>query len=56
MDVFELLQNGDTAGFKAALAAAERAFSGDGDGRVTERFELLHFAAWAPAGSTGQNG
>ena len=41
---------------RAALAAAESAFSGGGDGRVTERFELLHFAAWAPAGSAGQNG
>jgi hypothetical protein len=41
---------------RAALAAAERAFSGDADGRATERFELLHFAAWAPSGSAGQNG
>lgn len=35
---------------RAALAAAEREFASEGEARVTERFELLHFAAWTPAG------
>lgn len=35
---------------RAALAAAERDFENMGeDGRTTETFELLHFAAWTPA-------
>ena len=34
---------------RAALAAAEREFARDSeDGRTTELFELLHFAAWSP--------
>jgi hypothetical protein len=32
----------------AATAAAEQFASESKDGRVTERFELLHFAAWTP--------
>jgi hypothetical protein len=32
----------------AAAAAAEQFASQARDGRVTERFELLHFAAWTP--------
>lgn len=36
---------------RAALAAAERDFAeGSEDGRTVERFEILHFAAWSPAG------
>ena len=34
---------------RAQLGAAERAFAGD-EGRTTESFQLLHFAAWTPAG------
>jgi hypothetical protein len=35
---------------REATAAASRQFlSGAEDGRVTEMFELLHFAAWTPA-------
>jgi len=35
---------------REANAAASRQFlSGAEDGRVTEMFELLHFAAWTPA-------
>ena len=35
---------------RAAAAAAARHFLSDGnDGRVTELFEILHFAAWTPA-------
>ncbi len=37
---------------RAALAAAERAFDSGGQTRVTEQFELLHFAAWTPAQAT----
>lgn len=34
---------------RSALAAAERDFATGGDeGRTTERFEILHFAAWSP--------
>jgi hypothetical protein len=37
---------------KAGRAAAIRAFSAAGkDGRTTETFEILHFAAWTPADS-----
>jgi SAM-dependent methyltransferase len=36
---------------RAARAAAERAFTGAGDGeRTVELFELLHFAGWTPHG------
>lgn len=34
---------------RAALAAAERDFGPESRERTTETFELLHFAAWAPA-------
>jgi hypothetical protein len=34
---------------RSAVAAAARQFASQAqDGRVTERFELLHFAAWTP--------
>jgi len=35
---------------RAALAAAEDDFNSGPDERTTETFELLHFAAWTPAG------
>jgi hypothetical protein len=36
---------------RAANAAAEAAFRSAGDGsRTIETFEILHFAAWTPAG------
>jgi NADH dehydrogenase [ubiquinone] 1 alpha subcomplex assembly factor 5 len=39
---------------RAAADAAARQFASRGrDGRVIERFELLHFAAWAPPGLNG---
>jgi NADH dehydrogenase [ubiquinone] 1 alpha subcomplex assembly factor 5 len=42
---------------RAALAAAERDFSGEKRGsRTTEQFELLHFAAWTPAGPAPEKG
>lgn len=42
---------------RRALAAAEAEFlRGAADGRVTETFELLHFAAWTPAGPPGPDG
>ncbi len=40
---------------KAALAAAEREFAGDGELRPVETFELLHFAGWTPAEATRAN-
>jgi hypothetical protein len=33
----------------AAAAAAEQFSAGARDGRVTELFEILHFAAWTPS-------
>lgn len=39
---------------RRALDAARAAFL-DGDAQAIERFDLLHFAAWAPEGESGQS-
>jgi hypothetical protein len=42
---------------RGAVNAAEEAFMAEvADGRVIERFELLHFAAWTPANSEWMKG
>ena len=42
---------------RSALSAAERAFQSEAEeGRVTETFELLHFAAWSPPEPPAEEG